>query len=100
MFTLTVSPDSSAKKSSLTTLLKQHTYTLLYFYPKDNTPGCTLEGQEFSAQQPAFLKLGIGVYGVSKDTHASHCSFQTKQHIALPLISDPEAILHKQFGAW
>jgi peroxiredoxin Q/BCP len=100
MFTLTVAPDAPAVTSSLTKLLKLHTYTLLYFYPKDNTPGCTLEGQAFSAQREAFYDIGIGIYGVSKDSHTSHCAFQKKQDIHIPLISDQDLILHKQFEAW
>lgn len=99
MLTLTRSPASEEVTTTLTQLLQQHTYTLLYFYPKDDTPGCTLEGQEFSLLLKDFLVHQIGIYGISRDTHASHCSFQKKHHISLPLISDAGLLLHKQFGA-
>ncbi len=52
---------------------------VLYFYPKDNTPGCTIEGIEFTSLLPAFRKLGVEVAGVSPDSVKSHCSFQKKQ---------------------
>lgn len=81
-------------------LLKKNPKTLLYFYPKDNTPGCTLENKDFSEAYPLLLQAGIGVYGVSKDSTTSHCNFITKQGLIIPLISDPDLVLHKQFWSW
>ncbi len=99
MLTLTTTPTAEEKNTTLPQLLQANTYTLLYFYPKDDTPGCTLEGQEFSAIIKQLHTQKIGIYGVSRDTHTSHCAFQKKHGISLPLVSDPELILHKQFGA-
>ena len=64
--------------------------TVLYFYPKDDTPGCTLEGQEFTRLNEAFAAAGVTVYGVSPDTSKSHERFITKCSLGIPLISDPE----------
>ncbi len=99
MLTLTTTPTAQEKNTTLPELLQSQTYTLLYFYPKDDTPGCTLEGQEFSVLLKQFHEKEIGIYGISRDTHTSHCAFQKKQRITLPLVSDPELVLHKQFGA-
>ncbi|ERP30832.1 peroxiredoxin [Chitinivibrio alkaliphilus] len=78
----------------------QGRYTILYFYPRDNTPGCTLEGQEFSALKEEFSRLETDVYGVSADSVEKHCSFIEKQGLTIPLISDPEKELISAFGAW
>ena len=80
--------------------MKQAKQTILYFYPKDNTPGCSLEAREFSQNLQAFLDKGIQVIGVSRDSETSHCYFIAKQGLRIPLISDPDLLLHKQFGAW
>lgn len=79
-------------------LLKKENQTLLYFYPKDNTPGCTIEGKQFSENILAFLDHGIQIIWVSKDTPESHCKFIAKQELSIPLISDPDLSLHKQFA--
>lgn len=99
MLTLTLTPTGEEQKVTLTQLLQLHTYTLLYFYPKDDTPWCTLEGQEFSALLFQFHAEAIGVFGISRDTHTSHCAFQKKHGITLPLVSDPSLELHQKFGA-
>src|SRR5690606_4057370 len=72
--------------------LSEHTgkIVVVYFYPRDNTPGCTVEAQEFSAAVPALKKLGAVVFGVSKDSIASHCKFRDKYDLQFPLLSDPE----------
>jgi peroxiredoxin Q/BCP len=74
--------------------------TVLYFYPKDDTPGCTLEGQEFTKLNDAFAKAGVDVYGVSPDTAKSHQKFTTKCSLGIPLISDPERRLIESQGLW
>lgn len=71
--------------------------TILYFYPKDNTPGCTREGQDFAANFKKFKKLGISIYGVSRDSLASHEKFKAKMNFPFELISDPDEILCKKF---
>jgi thioredoxin-dependent peroxiredoxin len=61
---------------------------VLYFYPKDHTPGCTQEGIDFSKLQPKFKKAGATVFGVSRDTKASHQKFAEKQKFKVDLLSD------------
>ena len=73
---------------------------VLYFYPRDNTPGCTVEANEFNAALPAFKKLGTVVLGVSKDSIASHCKFRDKFGLAFPLLSDPDGAVLESYGAW
>jgi thioredoxin-dependent peroxiredoxin len=73
---------------------------VLYFYPRDNTPGCTLEAQDFQAALPRFRKLGAEVLGVSKDSIASHCKFADKFKLAFPLLSDPDGKVIDAYGAW
>jgi peroxiredoxin Q/BCP len=75
-------------------------WAIVYFYPKDSTPGCTREAQGFSHALPALKKLGATVFGVSKDSIASHCNFRDKYALTLPLLSDPDLKVHKAFGAW
>lgn len=73
---------------------------VLYFYPKDNTPGCTVEAQEFRDAVPALKKLGAVVLGVSKDSIASHQKFCSKYDLNFPLLSDPDAKVMTAYGAW
>ena len=73
---------------------------VVYFYPRDNSSGCTVEAQEFSAAIPALKKLGAVVLGVSKDTIASHCKFRDKYSLAFPLLSDPDGKVLEAYGAW
>lgn len=75
-------------------------YLVLYFYPKDDTPGCTREAQAFSAKKAELAKLGAHVVGISRDTIAKHKSFQAKYKLNFPLVSDPERVAHLAFGAW
>jgi peroxiredoxin Q/BCP len=82
---------------------------VLYFYPRDNTPGCTREAQAFTKLLPKFKKAGVDVLGVSKDSIASHCGFRDK-HFPTPrhsrdglkvaLLSDPDLAVHKAYGAY
>ena len=84
----------------LKTLLSFSDKTILYFYPKDNTPGCTTENKDFSSLKDEFSKLGITLIGVSKDSIESHKKFIEKQELTIDLISDPELILHKELWAY
>ena len=70
---------------------------VLYFYPKDDTPGCTLEGQGFRDNQAAFKRLGVRVLGVSRDTLSSHEKFRSKYALPFDLLSDADERLCKQF---
>ncbi len=83
---------------NLTSLLSQSDRTLLYFYPKDNTPGCTMEAQDFTRLKWDFAGLGIQIIGVSKDSLASHEKFTTSCSLGIELISDPMGELHEQFS--
>lgn len=75
---------------------------ILYFYPKDNTPGCTNEAKDFRDDIEAFQKLGLEVVGVSKDSARTHTNFITKHELPFTLLADndPEAELCEAFGVW
>lgn len=75
-------------------------WIVLYFYPKDNTSGCTLEAQEFTKLKKEFEKLGAIVYGVSPDTVDSHAKFIKKQKLSVPLLSDPRKEVLDAYGVW
>lgn len=68
-------------------------WSVLYFYPRDNTPGCTREGQAFRDLSAAFAKAGAQIFGVSRDSLAAHERFSEKQQFPFPLVSDPEEAL-------
>lgn len=72
---------------------------VLYFYPKDDTAGCTREAQDFSALYPEFEAIGARVLGVSKDSPAKHKKFSDKYGITVPLASDETEVI-EAFGAW
>ena len=71
---------------------------VLYFYPKDNTPGCTDEGAQFRDLYGEFQKLGCAVYGISRDSIKSHEGFKAKMSFPFDLLSDPEEALCQMFG--
>jgi peroxiredoxin Q/BCP len=75
-------------------------WLVLYFYPRDNTPGCTREAQDFSGATARLRSLGAAVVGVSRDSVKSHCGFRDKIGIRFPLLSDPELEAHRAYGAW
>ena len=70
---------------------------VLYFYPKDNTPGCTTEGQQFRDLYPQFQKLDCAVYGISRDSIKSHENFKAKMRFPFDLLSDAEEKACKLF---
>lgn len=90
----------SIQEASFTDLLKQSEKTILYFYPKNNTPGCTVEAQDFTRLAAAFTEHNIQIIWVSKDTPESHCTFIAKHDLTPLYISDEELILHKQYDAY
>ena len=71
---------------------------VLYFYPKDNTPGCTVEGEHFRDLHPAFRKAGAEVFGISRDSLKSHDNFKRKMGFPFELLSDAEEQACAQFG--
>lgn len=73
---------------------------VLYFYPKDDTPGCTLEAKAFRDKAAAFKKAGVAIYGVSPDDVASHCKFRDKHGLTFPLLADTDNAVAEKFGVW
>ncbi|HLI65481.1 MAG TPA: peroxiredoxin [Caulobacteraceae bacterium] len=73
---------------------------VLYFYPKDDTSGCTSEAQQFAAAHDDFLKAGVGVVGVSKDSVKSHDKFKAKYDLNFPLGADTEGAVVDRYGVW
>jgi thioredoxin-dependent peroxiredoxin len=74
------------------------TKLVLYFYPKDNTPGCTAEGAEFRDLHGEFRRAGCSVFGISRDSAASHERFKEKMRFPFELLSDPDEAVCRQFG--
>ncbi len=73
---------------------------ILYFYPKDNTPGCTNEACDLRDNYNMWLNKGYDVVGVSPDSQQSHQKFKIKHELPFALISDPEKVIIKEYGAW
>ena len=73
---------------------------VLYFYPKDNTPGCTRQACAFAAQFDEFSRRGVAVIGVSRDSVASHAKFAERQALPFTLLSDPELTAIRAYGVW
>jgi len=73
---------------------------VLYFYPKDDTSGCTREAQDFTALSPEFQKAGVKVVGVSRDPMKKHEKFISKYDLGVPLASDEDGAVSDAFGTW
>ena len=73
---------------------------VLYFYPKDNTPGCTRQACAFAGLYGEFQKKGVEVIGISRDSTASHVKFAEKYHLPFILLSDPELAAIQAYGVW
>jgi len=73
---------------------------ILYFYPKDNTPGCTAEACSLNEGLDSFAKLGIEVVGVSPDKESSHLNFRAKYNLRFNLVADTDTSIAKMYGAW
>jgi len=73
---------------------------VLYFYPKDDTSGCTREAQDFTALAPEFAKAGVKVIGVSRDPMKKHDKFIAKYDLSVPLASDEDGRISDAFGTW
>ena len=93
-----VVPSTSKKNFILKDTLGK--YVVLYFYPKDDTPGCTIETNEFNKLLPKFKKLECEVYGISKDSLKSHDKFRDKYKIKFDLLADEELKVLKKYKVW
>ena len=93
-----VLPSTSKKNFILKDLLGK--YVVLYFYPKDDTPGCTIETNEFNKLLSKFKKLECEVYGISKDSLKSHDKFRDKYKIKFDLLADEELEVLKKYKVW
>lgn len=91
-------PDQDGKVHTLSEYVGRK--IILYFYPKDNTPGCTKQACGFSELYPQFTERGAVVLGVSRDSVASHKKFQEKYHLNFTLLSDPELKVIQAYGVW
>ena len=78
----------------------QGSWLILYFYPKDNTPGCTTEAIDFSQKQAEWENLNVKVLGVSPDSVKSHCKFIEKHSLTVQLLSDPDHQVADSYGVW
>lgn len=88
---------AQATTGEITSEMFKGRYTVLYFYPKDNTSGCTMEGRDFAALYTQFKEAGCEVIGVSRDSIKSHTNFCNKQGFPFALISDSKETLCKAF---
>jgi thioredoxin-dependent peroxiredoxin len=75
-------------------------YIVLYFYPKDDTPGCTIETNDFNKLLPKFKKLECEIYGISKDSLKSHNKFRDKYKIKFDLLADEKLTVLKKYNVW
>ena len=94
-FTLTADDGSQVKLSDL-----QGRPVVLYFYPKDDTPGCTKEACAFRDRKPELEKLGAAVFGISPDAVESHVKFRDKYGLNFRLLADPNHVVADTYGAW
>ena len=91
-------PDQNGQTHRLSDYLGKK--VILYFYPKDNTSGCTKQACGFSERNPQFREKGAVILGVSKDSVTSHKKFEQNHNLGFPLLSDPELKVIKAYGVW
>ena len=94
-FTLTAEPGGPVSLASL-----RGQPVVLYFYPKDNTPGCTTESCDFRDRHARLTAAGAVVYGISRDSVRTHAGFREKFSLGFPLLVDADATVHHLYGAW
>ncbi|MFT4079394.1 thioredoxin-dependent thiol peroxidase [Rhodomicrobium lacus] len=91
-------PDAEGKTVTLSGL--KTPFKIVYFYPKDNTSGCTTEARSFSDLKDAFAAAGAEIIGISPDSVKSHANFRDKQGLRVTLLSDPDKAAIEAFGVW
>ena len=91
-------PSSNNKEFELKK--NKNKFLIIYFYPRDNTPGCTNEAKDFSKLYKEFKKLNCDIFGISKDSVESHQKFISKFKIPFQLLSDEKIVALKKYGAW
>jgi len=75
-------------------------WSVIYFYPRDDTPGCTVEAKEFTELNNKFKENGASIYGVSPDNEAKHCKFIDKYDLKIDLLADTEKTMLSDYGVW
>ncbi len=91
-------PDGEGKKVALSALKGKA--VVVYFYPKDDTPGCTIEAVDFTKLREGFEKAGAAVVGISKDSCGSHVKFTKKYGLTVRLLSDEDHSVQERYGVW
>lgn len=91
-------PDADQQSRCLKDFLGK--WVVLYFYPKDNTPGCTTEALEFTALKEQFEKASAVILGISADSPKSHCNFRDRHHLSIMLLSDETKEVIQKYGVW
>lgn len=91
-------PDADMQTVELASLRGQR--VVLFFYPKDGTPGCTLEATDFSDHEDDFIRQNCTLLGVSRDDCLKHAEFRDREGIGIKLLSDAEGVVCKQYGVW
>ena len=92
--------DSAGETHDLDAYMSEGKTVILYFYPRDSTPGCTTQACDFRDSMARLVSENYAVLGVSKDSAASHQKFIGKQNLNFPLLLDSEGTLHEAFGTW
>jgi thioredoxin-dependent peroxiredoxin len=87
------------EKAMIGVLLAKYPKNIIYFYPKDGTPNCTIQAIDFSRLQKSFNDLGVGIIGVSKDNLDSHKEFALRNELTIPLLRDDASMLLGAYGA-
>jgi len=92
--------DSKGERHNLSEILDSGQKVILYFYPRDSTPGCTVQACDFRDDMARLASHGFKVFGVSKDSVKSHEKFIDKQELNFPLLMDEDGSIHEAFGTW
>ena len=92
--------DSKGERHNLAEITTKGNKVILYFYPRDSTPGCTVQACEFRDDMARLVSHGYKVFGVSKDSEKSHEKFIDKQELNFPLLMDEDGSIHEAFGTW